>query len=104
MDFQQKAAALNALSEITIKCRGATDWYVSQRVRIIEGPMVKCVSGNGTTPEAAVLDHWEELVDNLNSDEYLAVDALSEHRRVVRWNGFMWADVKEPEAIGPLNR
>lgn len=94
MDYQQKAAALEALGNISIRFRSPGDWYVQQHVEIKDGSVLVGAYGNGETPIAAIEDHWNELTD-LKNGQYLVVDALRK-RRAVRWNGFMWADVTEP--------
>jgi hypothetical protein len=103
MDWQQKAEALAALGELSIKFRerewriGASEpWYVQQRVEIKDGGTLCGAYGNGRTPQDAIEDHWRCLVEQLG-DRYLVVNAGGEDRRAVRWNGFMWAAVREPE-------
>lgn len=108
MDFQQKAEALAALTALSIKFRerehrigGSEPWYVSQKVDVKEGSCLLGTYGNGNTPEEAIEDHWKVLVLDLPRDEYLIVNSGLENRRAVRWNGFMWADVPEPERKVP---
>lgn len=96
MDWERKAAALNALSEIEIKIRKPGDWYVLQRIDIKQKHTMCSVAGNGHDPEEAILDHWKQAVDDLPEDQYL-VARKGDIRRAVRWNGFMWEDVPEPE-------
>ena len=95
MDYQEKAAALNALADIAIKIRAPNDWYVSQSVEIKDGGVLVGKYGNGSTPKEAVENHWLELVDKLPPDKYLVIHANGDNRRAVRWNGYMWADVIE---------
>lgn len=95
MDWQQKLAALNALSECSLKMRKPGDWYVSQRVTVKRGSVLVGEYGNGVTPEEAVNDHWNQLAEDLPRGEYLVAD-LSGSRKAVRWNGFMWDAVIEP--------
>lgn len=99
LDWQQKAAALAALAELSIKCRKAGDWYVSQNVEIKDNSVLRGEYGNGSTPQEAIEDHWQRLVTNLEkSPLYLVARAGGgEDRRAVRWNGFMWQDVPEPK-------
>jgi hypothetical protein len=107
MDWQRKAAALNALAEIKISIRTPGDWYVLQSVNIREKNVMVGVCGNGKTPEEAIEDHWRQAVDDIIEDHWRqAVDDIGDHylvaregghpRRAVRWNGFMWEDVPEP--------
>lgn len=100
MDWQQKAAALDALCEIAVKFRKSGDWYVSQQVEIKDGSILRGDYGNGCTPEEAILDHWERLT-SIKLPLYLVgrtfFDGRVETRKAVRWNGFMWEDVPEPK-------
>lgn len=95
MDWQQKAAALNALAEIHLCIRGPDDWFVSQRVEIREEHVLVGAYGNGTTPEEAIEDHWRKLVTEIGP-HYLVARPYEGKRRAVRWNGFMWEDYPEP--------
>ena len=97
MDWQQKAAALDALAEIEIRIRAPWDWYVHQNVGIKDDHLMRGVYGNGETPEAAILDHWEVVVDAAKFPLYLVANSGTDRRRAVVWNGFMWADVHEPK-------
>lgn len=99
MDWQQKAAALDALAEIQIMIRGVGDWYVHQNVQIRKVDVLFGEYGNGETPVAAIEDHWQKLVNEVSrTPHYLVARDGSGTRRAVRWNGFMWADVPEPKA------
>ena len=102
MDWQHKAAALNALAKISIKCRAPGDWYVEQSVEIKDDGLMIGEYGNGETPEAAIEDHWKCLVQELGS-KYLVANSGREDRRTARWNGFMWADVPEPKRDAKVN-
>jgi hypothetical protein len=98
MDWQQKAAALDALAEISIKCRGVGDWYVSQKVDVKDGALLVGRYGNGATPQEAIEDHWRQLVDEIEpTPKYLIARTYSDERMPRRWNGFMWIVVHEPE-------
>lgn len=96
MDWQQKAEALDALAEITLKIRRAGDWYVSQNVDIKDECVLRGAFGNGETPEAAIEDHWRQLVTDVPRGMYLIARPIHGQRRAVLWNGFMWADYPEP--------
>lgn len=101
MDWQQKAEALNALAKIEIRCRKARDWYVHQNTEIKADGVLIGAYGNGETPEAAIEDHWRQLVDELSPDRYIVTHAYRDTRRAVRWNGFMWTEVPEPNRHAP---
>lgn len=95
MNWQQKAHALAALADLSLRCRKAGDWYVNQDVEIKNGSILEGSYGNGSTPTAAIHNHWRQLVEELPPDQYLVVRAHRDERRAVRWNGFMWAEVVE---------
>lgn len=102
MDWQQKAEALAALADLSIKFRerewrvgGPDPWYVSQNVEVKDGSILSSVCGNGHTPEEAIEDHWKQLVDDLTSRQYLIINVGTKDRRAVKWNGFMWQHVDE---------
>jgi hypothetical protein len=106
MDDDKKSEALAALAPFSICYRerkfriGSPDpWYIHQ-----PGIEVKCRSilrspcGNGASPLGAVSEYWDEIT-NLKPGEYVVIGAMAEIRRAVEWNGFMWADVRETEAV-----
>jgi hypothetical protein len=104
MDWQHKAAALAGLCEFSIKFReaqwrigGPEPWYISQGIEVANGRFLTGTYGNGYTPQEAIENHWKVLVDELPAGEWLVIRAMSEDRRAVRWNGFMWADHPEPK-------
>lgn len=103
MDWQQKAEALSGLTDLAICFREKRDrigghepWYVLQKIDIKDGSCLHGAYGNGATPQEAIEDHWKRLVDELPPDKYL-IARWADKRRAVRWNGFMWQDVPEPE-------
>jgi hypothetical protein len=96
MDWQEKAAALDALAEIEIRFRKPGDWFVNQDVAIKDDHCLVGAWGNGETPQAAIEDHWKVLVEEPKFPLYL-VARSGDRRRAVSWNGFMWADVHEPK-------
>ena len=96
MDWQQKAAALNQLTAISLHLRKENDWYVRQNVEVKEGCMLASHSGSGSTPEKAIEDHWRYLVTHLPDSNYLVLHGYNRSRRkAVRWNGSMWEDIDE---------
>jgi hypothetical protein len=93
-NYQDKAAALDALSSIRVCIRKSCDWYVDQAVEVGGDGFLNGIYGNGGSPAEAIEDHWHKLVTNLPVDRYLVVKAGNiECRRHVRWNGFMWEDL-----------
>jgi hypothetical protein len=97
MDWEQKFAALKSLSPLSSDCavfmRKPGSWYVTLGSIEIGGDgVLTMVSGDGDTPRAAIEDAWER-VTSLGPNRYLVLNAGSDARRHVRWNGFMWAEV-----------
>lgn len=86
--------ACQGLGECSIRMREPGNWYVSQAVEVREGGFLAGRYGNGLTPEAAVLDHWDKLT-MLAPMEYLVISAMGPNRQAVKWNGFMWKTVHE---------
>lgn len=95
MNYQQKFLAMKALvgTEVSIKARGYADWFVVvHRVEIGGNGLLASPTSTGVTPEDAIDKTWDMLV-NLRPHQYLVVGALTDSRRHVKWNGFMWEDV-----------
>lgn len=99
MEWETKLAALNALSECSLKMRKPGDWYVSQSIEIKDKSVLRSVCGNGVTPAKAVDNHWDQVTFELASHEYIIARDYYEgevaKRLAVRWNGFMWDHVDE---------
>lgn len=93
MDYEQKLHALNALGECKILMRKPGDWYVSQGTEVKNKGMLEGRFGNGASPEEAIENHWSELTELVHG-EYIVIHPRGE-RKAVKWNGFMWEDVKE---------
>ena len=96
MNWEQKLAALMALKFFSFECRMRKpgDWYcASGGVECVErgreGSLIGRY-GNGKTPQEAVLDCWEQLTSD--DVKCLVIDAMSDKRREVKWNGYMWED------------
>jgi hypothetical protein len=104
MNWKEKIEALASLeSDIAIRyrpegtvCAGNQDhiWYITQSVDVKKGSILHGRYGNGETPEEAIEDHWNRLTE-LEEDEYLVIHAGAMNRKAVKWNGFMWKEVKE---------
>lgn len=98
MNWEEKAVALSALSEISLKMRKPGDWYVSHRVEVLEGCVLAGRYGSGSTPEEAIENHWDKLTTQVVGDQCVVVDAGNKRRKHFRWNGFMWWDVPENQS------
>jgi len=99
MNWEQKFQAMQALlifkGDAAIHMRHPGDWCVSlPSVDIKSSHFLQGVSESGKTPEEAVNNTWNGLVD-LKSGTYIVTNAYKDGRRAVKWNGFMWEDVKE---------
>jgi hypothetical protein len=105
MNTEQKAEALAALCEFSIKFRepinrvgSKAPWYVVQSVVVCDGRFETGTYGNGNNPADAIDDHWRRLAQELPEDSWLIV-RQGDKRRSVRWNGFMWVDCVPVAAV-----
>lgn len=86
MTTEEKLMALKALTPTRLEMRKPGDWYVLASYRDLEeGGMLRGAYGNGETPQAAIDDDWAQIS--------AAPIVVTKDRRV-RWNGYMWEDVK----------
>lgn len=96
MDYQQKFLAIRALAgtEVAIRARRYSDWFVSvPGVEIGGDGLLSSPTATGETPEAAIEKTWD-LLTNLKPFRYLVIRAMTDDRRHVKWNGFMWEEQK----------
>jgi len=101
MDWEQKFAAINALNEddTYIVMRKPGDWYVHCGAREVKrGSILDSRFGNGRNPWEAIEDDWHKIT-NLASDEYIVLNSGSDNRIAVKWNGYMWVNVKEKQNV-----
>ena len=96
MDWQQKAAAIQALAgwqNFALKMRGPENWYVQHSgLEQKEGGLLSDGPQHGKTPEDAVNQCWDWMTD---PEYYLVWSTYRDSRRAVRWDGFMWENVNE---------
>lgn len=93
MTWEQKLAALQALTETHLCMRKPGDWYVDAYARDIGGDgFLTGTFGNGMSPAEAVLDDWKRITE-LPPGKYIVISANSDKEKRVRWNGFMWKEV-----------
>lgn len=97
MNWEQKLMALKGLAETHLEMRRPGNWYIAAHGRGVCGDGFEVGAyGNGVTPEEAVEDDWEKIVERLPPDRHIKVSKApygpGDIRRV-RWNGFMWEDV-----------
>ena len=91
----QKFQAIRSLSPsgISIAMRDRGDWYIQHRsIERKEGGCLSSGLTSGSSPEEATNQFWEWAID---PKYYMVVNAGSDRRHAVRWNGFMWEDVVE---------
>ncbi len=106
LSFEQKVAAIHSLLNLgnsiawRFNTHGAAPqggWYCSaERVEISDGVILSGVLGNGSTPQEALDDLWDQLTNISGSERRVVIGAYSDVRRAVRWNGYMWEPFKEP--------
>lgn len=97
LHYAEMMAALNAIGRCGVYMRARDDWYVHQAgVEIGGNGLLSSVSVSGATPINAIEKYWAKLT-NLDPGLHVVIGAMREDRRAVRWNGFMWDDVKEPQ-------
>lgn len=95
MTWEEKLAALNALSETVLTMREPGKWHCSVRSAEIGGDSVlQSIGGRGQSPEEAVLNAWAMATEWKPPKRYIALNAYSDGRRQVKWNGYMWVEVK----------
>jgi len=91
LTWEQKFAALNALTRMHLCMRAPGDWYVSADGGLVEivGDGI-CRSGGtfGVSPEYAVESYFEWATE-LKPGFRLRVSSGGNVTEV-RWNGFMW--------------
>lgn len=93
-NWQERLDAIQCLGEARLIMRKPDDWYVGQHVEVKGGDVLTPVSGNGSSPEAAVYDHWNNLT-SLQPGQYIVARAAGSDRLAVRWAGHMWKPVNE---------
>ena len=98
MNWEQKLEAMKSVGgDTSLRMRKPGDWYVSSNVHIAEGSMLVGEYGNGATPEAAVLNHWDIYS---RPDAVVVAEFATPREKRVRWDGFRWIDL-EPDATMP---
>ncbi len=88
MTWEEKLAALQAITDTSLCMRAPGDWYVSAHDRAIggDGLLLTVSYGNGKTPEEAVNADWMEMTI-LPDHKYIQVGD-----RKYRWCKFMWRE------------
>lgn len=95
MTSEEKFLALKALDPGAFICvRQQGDWYCHVNAEISSKSLLTSPRSSGRTPLEAVDDMWSRYM-NLKPDEHIVINAYTDKRRAVKWNGFMWSDVNE---------
>ena len=88
-----------ALSRFELRMRHLGNFYFASSEIETTKPGSNILSGdygNGSTPEEAIANCWDVLTSD--PAKYIVLHAMiPEKRRAVRWNGFMWSEVREDE-------
>lgn len=94
MDWQQKFIALKAIDpNIALLCRAYGNWYLHFSPEIGKPSVLESPTQRGGDPSEAVDEAWDEY----STADRVVLNAHTETRRTVKWNGFMWEDVKEQQ-------
>ena len=99
MTYEQKFVALQALlvfdGSAAVHMRKPGDWYVSlPGVNRRKEHLTESVHVLGCkTPEDAIDKYFESAT---KQEWPLEIDTRNGKKRLVKWNGFMWADAEMP--------
>ena len=99
MDWEQKLQALNTIGQCKLIMRQPGNWYVSQGIDVKNKHVLEGHYGNGSTPQAAVEDHWQKLTDLASHEYIVGREGGVGERCAVRWSGFMWDRVDEAPRV-----
>lgn len=100
MGYEQMIAAMKAIApDAAIYFRGPRDWYVGRLPEVGGDGLLSGIAGRAPDPVAAIQDAWDRLIA-VQAPKYLVIRAMSNDRRQVRWNGFMWEDVPITTTFG----
>lgn len=92
MTTDQMMQACQAIGDISLRMRAPGNWYVDHRgVERVEGSLLSGGLVSADNPQHAIGQHWAWLTD----DKYPVIRIWNYGTvRRVKWNGFMWEDVK----------
>ncbi len=102
--WEEKAEALNNLSQVVIRMRNIGDWYAKcENADLIAGAMRGNSYANGTTPEEAVENLFTILTTLEWADrkhDYVVLHALTpKMRQHFVWVGNHWKRLPLPEGF-----
>lgn len=97
MTWEQKVQAMKALGFVHLGMNQPGSWWVHCPVERVDGILLEGGCGGfGASPQDAVEKCWAWLTD---PRFHVRVGSTSGRpSRYVRWNGFMWQDVKREAA------
>jgi hypothetical protein len=72
---------------------------LSPSIEIRDDCVLRSVCGYGENFSEALHDLWRQLTEYDSSKQYLVINAGSEKRRALRWNGVGFKPVYEPERM-----
>ena len=86
--------ALKAIaSDVFVSMRAPGNWFCTVRgCEVGNGRTLSTPTSRSASPEEAVNDAWFGYTA-LKPDEYVVLNAMTDQRRCVILNGFMWADI-----------
>jgi len=90
MNWEDKAERLQELGILNIHMRYKGNWFCSiSNVDIADGTFLIGKFGNGDSPISAIEDYWKVLTQ-LESGQYIVINALKRGRTVACWDGMGW--------------
>lgn len=95
--WQDRLAAMQVLADASVRMRKPGDWYVQQGISVSNGVILSGYYGNGSTPEAAVEDHWR-IYTRLDEGTWIAVKDGDDRMNAV-WDGDAWKTWKPEPAV-----
>lgn len=102
MSWEEKLAALQALTDTCLQMRRPGEWYVSARYRAIGGNgVLSGTYGEGLSPSQAVENDWLLIVEHLAPGLFIVIEAPDAPRRHFRWAGFMWKELPVEKRAAP---
>jgi hypothetical protein len=94
MRWEEKLQILNTLTPTSLRIIEPGKWVISAPNRGFSfgsgGALF--AYGTGTTPQAAVEDDWDRMMDG--KDGYVVIDYFTDHPKYYQWDRCIWREVK----------